>query len=51
MFKLLFLFCLLLILTFVLHYLKPFECFVSTAEIDDLNDTFDRASNLQYVIR
>jgi hypothetical protein len=48
MFKLLLLFCL---LVFVLHYIKPFECFVSTAEMDDLNDTFDRASNLQYVIR
>ena len=49
MFKLLLL-CL-LVLVLMLHYINQFECFVSTAEIDDLNDTFDRASNLQYVIR
>jgi len=42
---------LLLLLLGVLQYLYPYEGFVSTAEMDDLHDTFDRASDLQFIIK
>lgn len=48
MFKLI---LLMLVLLCVLQYLYPYEGFVSTAEVDDLNDTFDKASNLQFIIQ
>ncbi len=42
---------LLLLLILLFFTMRSCETFVSTADIDDLNSTFDRATNLQYVIR